>query len=79
MGAPSVSGREGGGGGGGGQDRTRGCHLTAVNMLSAFGRFNQWGEGGGCCPLSANLIIQSVGGGCCPLSANSASGECACM
>ena len=37
MGAPSFSGR------GGGQDRARGYHLTAANMLSTFGRFNQWG------------------------------------
>ena len=36
---------EGGGGGGGGQDRARGRHLTATNMLSAFGGFNQRGEG----------------------------------
>ena len=53
--APSFSGRGGGGGGGGGQDRARGCHLTAANMLSAFGGFNQRGEGGGgCCPLLAD-------------------------
>ena len=44
MGAPSFSGR-GGGGGGGGQDRARGRHLTAMNMLSAFGGFNQQGGG----------------------------------
>ena len=36
-----------GGGGGGGQDRARGRHLTAAYTLSAFGRFNQWGWGGG--------------------------------
>ena len=46
MGTPSFSGR-GGGGGGGGQDRARGRHLTAANTLSAYGRFNQWGGGGG--------------------------------
>ena len=33
-------------GGGGGQDRARGRHLTAMNMLSAFGGFNQQGGGG---------------------------------
>ena len=45
MGTPSFSGM-------GGQDRARGGggggrHLTAVNKLSAFGRFNQRGGGGG--------------------------------
>ena len=44
MGAPSFSRK---GGGGGGQDRPRGHHLTAVNTLSAFGRFYQRGGGGG--------------------------------
>ena len=48
MGAPSFSGR-----GGGGQDRARGRHLTAANTLSAFGKFNQWGGGGGGGVLSA--------------------------
>ena len=48
---------EGGGGGGG-------HHLTAVNKLSAFGRFNQrmgvggGGGGGGCCPLLADSISE---------------------
>ena len=40
MSGPSFS---GGRGGGGGQDRARGHHLTAASMLSAFGRFSQWG------------------------------------
>ena len=31
----------------GGQDRARGHHLTAAKTLSAFGRFNQCGGGGG--------------------------------
>ena len=38
--------------GGGGQNRARGTHLTATNMLSAFSRFNQR-EGGGGGVLSA--------------------------
>ena len=60
-------------GGGGVRIGQGGCHLTAVNTLSDFGRFNE--RGGGCCPLSAdsisevsNPIIQSVGEGWCPLS-----------
>ena len=40
MGIPSFSGK-------GALDRARGRHLTAANTLSAFGRFNQWGGGGG--------------------------------
>ena len=60
MGAPSISGW----GGGGGQGRARGRHLTAVNTLSASGRFNQWGGGGGgrgrCCPLSTNSTRGAV-------------------
>ena len=59
MGVPSFSGR-----GGGGQDRARGRHFTAVNTLSAFGRFNQWGGGGGV--LSA--FGQFNSGGCGVLS-----------
>ena len=46
MGAPSFSGR-GGGGGGGARIGQGGCHLTAVNTLSAFGRFNKTSGGGG--------------------------------
>ena len=46
MGAPSFSGR-GGGGGGGARIWQGGRHLTAVNTLSAFGRFNERGGGGG--------------------------------
>ena len=35
-------------GGGGGQNRARGHHLTATNMLSAFSGFQPgWGGGGG--------------------------------
>ena len=81
MGVPILEG--GGGGRWGDQDRARGRHLTAVNTLSALGRFNErggggGGGGGGCCShladsisemsaLSANPIIQSVGEGCCPI------------
>ena len=36
---------EGGGGGGGGRIGQGGRHLTAVNTLSAFGRFNERGGG----------------------------------
>ena len=42
---------EGKGGGGGGQNRARGRHMTATNMLSAFSGFNQ--HGGGVAVLSA--------------------------
>ena len=74
MGAPSFSGRGGGGGARIGQE---GRHLTAVNMLSAFGRFNERGGGGGCCPVSADLMSGGgAGGGCCPLSSNSISEGC---
>ena len=74
--------------GGGGQNRARGRHLTAVNMLSAFSGF-QPGCGGGRCPFSADStsggerggavcfwLIQPArggGGGRCPLSADSTS------
>ena len=83
MGVPSFSGR-GEGGGGGGQDRARGRHLTAAYTLSAFGRFNQWGGGGGLMSDSVNEVSA--------LSADSTSGRwmlsaysqfsqwgCACM
>ena len=53
MGAPSFSAK------GGGQVRARGHHLTAMNMLSVFGGFNQRG----CCPLSADSTSGGGGGG----------------
>ena len=57
----------------GGQNRARGRHLKATNMLSAFSRFKQRGEGGGgCCPLSADTT--GGVGAVCLLSANSTSG-----
>ena len=45
-------------------------------VLSAFGRFNQWGGGGGKASFGSGGggLISAVDGGCCPLSANSASG-----
>ena len=48
---------------GGGQDRARGCHLTAANMLSAFGGFNQWGRGGGGVAVRFRLIQPARRGG----------------
>ena len=69
---PCFSGR-------GEQNRAKGRHLTAMNMLSAFGGFNQRG---GCCPLSADSTSgvgavcqwgEGGGGGCCPLLADSTS------
>ena len=44
-------------------------------MLSAFGRLykGEGGEGGGCCPPSADST-SGGGGGCCPPSADSTSG-----
>ena len=51
MGTPSFSGR-----GGGGQNRARGHHLTATNMLSAF-------SGGGGGVAVCFRLIQPVGGG----------------
>ena len=56
MGTPSFSGR-----GGGARIGQGGHHLTAVNTLSTFGRFNKRG-GGGCCPLSADLTSKGGGG-----------------
>ena len=66
MGAPSFSGR-----GVGSQDRARGRHLTAMNMLSAFSGFNQRGV---CCLSAFGQFNQRLGGGggggCCPLLAD---------
>ena len=63
-----------GGWGGGGQNRAMGRHLTAVYALSAFGRFNQFGGGGGGavhCPLSGggggHHSVSKGGGGHGPL------------
>ena len=65
---------EGGGWGGGGgrQNRARGRHLTATNMLSAFSGFNQRTGGGGCCCLLSTDSTNGVGT-VCLLLANSTS------
>ena len=61
--------------GGGGQDRARGRHLTAAYTLSAFGRFNQWGGGGGgAVHFRPIQPVGGGGGGGCPLSADLTSG-----
>ena len=50
------------GGGGGGQNRARGSHLTATNMLSTFSGYNQrFGGGGGGDVVVCFRLIQPAG------------------
>ena len=68
MGVPSFSGR----GRGVARIGQGGRHLTGANTLSAFGRFNLWGEGGGA--VRFRPIRPVGGGGVLSLSADSTTG-----